>query len=439
VPELRRLTRSMNSLVQRLQSLFDGQAVQLDELRRAAHVDAVTGLANRRHFVGQLNAALQSESRRGAGLLIVRLLELDAMNRRLGHDGTNRLLAAVAEVLQSYPAHVGGALAGRLNGSDMALFLPATGLAGETARSLCHALRAALATVDQGAELVVGGIDALQASDSAAALAAADQALAQAESQGAFAVQVDASDRGGPAPLGERVWHTRIADALQAGRSRLAEYPMLDANGVLLHLECPLRLQLERDGPLEPAARWLPMAVRGRLSAQVDLRALTLALAAIEADGVPRCVNMSAASLSSAGFVEAVARRLEAAPTPASRLWVDLAEVAARGNTARIQRASARWRRLGVKLGLEHAGGALRELAHLQEQGRDSVEIVAADVQGVAREAAVRDFARGLVNLLRGMQLLVLAEGVDDADDLVALWELGFDGATGPALQRAAG
>ena len=80
VPELQRLTRSMNSLVRRLQAVFEKQAAQLEELRRQAHRDAVTGLTNRVQFLAQLDAALQAERHRGAGLLLVRLRQLEAMN-----------------------------------------------------------------------------------------------------------------------------------------------------------------------------------------------------------------------------------------------------------------------------------------------------------------------------------------------------------------------
>ena len=44
VPELRQLTRSMNSVVRRLQAVFEQQAATLEELRVQAQTDAVTGL-----------------------------------------------------------------------------------------------------------------------------------------------------------------------------------------------------------------------------------------------------------------------------------------------------------------------------------------------------------------------------------------------------------
>ena len=102
----------------------------------------------------------------------------------------------------------------------------------------------------------------------------------------------------------------------------------------------------------------------------------------------------------------------------------------------RLRDAIAAWRRLGVRVGLEHAGARLRELSRLHALGVDYVKIDGAFVQGVASQPEVRELARGLVTLLRGMQVQILAEAVRDEADLAALWELGFDGATGPALRR---
>jgi predicted signal transduction protein with EAL and GGDEF domain len=439
VPELRQLTRSMNTMVQRLQAVFVTQAEQLEELRERAHTDVVTGLANRRLFIGQLNAALRMGSKRGAGLLIVRVRDLQAMNRRIGHDGTDRLLAALGEVLQTYPRRVLGARTGRLNGSDFALFLPAAGMARDSARSLVDALQAALATVDQGAELVIGGADDLGACTGGDALARADMALARAEERGAFAIELA---HGGltalPAAVGEAKWHERLSQALASGQHRLSEFPMVDAAGRLLQLECSLRLRWPDTQAFQPASSWLAMALRCRLAPQVDQTALTLALAAISRDGLPRCVNVAAASLASPGFVSTVAQLLAAAPQQATHLSIDLREAAALRHGTRLRQASASWRGLGAKLGLEHAGTHLRELPLLHALGIDYIKIDASFVQDVARDAQVREFARGLASLLRGMNIQVLAEGVESVDDLATLWQLGFDGATGPALRADA-
>jgi predicted signal transduction protein with EAL and GGDEF domain len=392
-------------------------------------------MSQRRHFVAQLDQALRAEKHRGAGLLLVRLRRLDAMNRRIGHAATDRLLAALAQVLQSYPRHVQGALTGRLNGADFALFLPAAGIAEESARSLLDALRAALATVDREADLAIGGVELLPPCGASAALARADGALALAETAGAFALSMAPASAAGTPVRGEGEWQVLLSGALQFGRARLMEYEVRNAQGELLHLDCPLHLQLQADGPFEPAAQWLAMAVRCRLVDQVDLGALELALAAIAQDGRPRCINVAAASLAREGFVAQVQQRLDAAPQAAAKLWIDVAEGAAL-QPRRLRAAVAAWRRPGVRVGLEHAGARLRELPRLPALGVDYVKIDGAFVQGVATQPELRDLVRGLVTLVRGMQLRILAEAVRDEADLAALWALGFDGATGPALRQ---
>lgn len=422
--------------VPRVRTAVDRQASELELLRRQAHTDAVTGLPNRRHFVGRLGVALADAGTPAAGLLILRVLHLDALNRRLGHDATDDLLAAVAEVLAAYPRRVPGAFAGRLNGTDFALYLPVAGVAEETAATLLRALRASPAGHASGSELVVGGVDTLSTAGASEALAAADEALAEAEAAGPFTVQI----RNAPAtddslPIGERAWRRRIEEALAEGRVALAEFPVHDAAGALLYLECPLRVQLEPGGPFQVASRWLAMASRGRLLPAVDLAALDLALVAIARDRRPRCVHISSAALSSTGFVGEVLRRLDAHAEAAPRLWLAVAEGPSPERLLpRLREAAAAWRRHGVHLGLEHAGASMRGMPRLGSLGLDHLRVGARFVRGAATEAAVRDFAGALVQLAHGMGWKVVAEGIDDARDLAALWALGFDGATGRAV-----
>jgi EAL domain-containing protein (putative c-di-GMP-specific phosphodiesterase class I) len=308
-------------------------------------------------------------------------------------------------------------------------------MAEETARSLLDALRAALLTVDREAELAIGGADLPMPCSATAALGLADGALAQAETESAFAVCIAAAAPADAPVHGQGKWQLRLTDALQAQRARLGEFEVRDPRGELLHLDCPMQLQLDAKGAFEAAPRWLAMAVRCRLVDQADRLALALALQAIAQDLRPRAVNVAAASLSIEGFIDEVRQQLQAAPEAAAKLWVDVAEAAAL-QPRRLREAIVAWQGLGVRIGLEHAGARLRELPRLHALGVHYVRIDGSFVQGVATQSAVRELARGLVTLLHGMQLQVLAEAVQDPDDLATLWALGFDGATGSALRQ---
>jgi EAL domain-containing protein (putative c-di-GMP-specific phosphodiesterase class I) len=90
---------------------------------------------------------------------------------------------------------------------------------------------------------------------------------------------------------------------------------------------------------------------------------------------------------------------------------------------------------LGVRIGLEHAGERVAPVGVLLEAGLDFVKLAAGVVQGVARDEARAALVRGMVAMLHGLGLQVIAEGVEDEDDLDALWSCGLDGATGPAVR----
>jgi len=270
-------------------------------------------------------------------------------------------------------------------------------------------------------------------------MGAADAALARAESQGTFAVELASEASPAMALLGEGAWRQRIREALVHDRVHLMSFPVVDNRYQPIHLECPLRMQLEVGGVLEPAARWLPLAMRSRLTVDVDERALALALMEATRDGQSRCVNLSPASLTDSSFAPRLRALLWAAPRAARLIWLEVAETAAVEHFHLLQELSRQLRPIGVRMGLEHAGERLGQIPRLFEAGLDYVKLDASIVRGVGTDESRATFVRGTATLLHGLSLQVFAEGVDDEIDAQRLWECGLDGATGPYISGRAG
>jgi diguanylate cyclase (GGDEF)-like protein len=437
VPELQGLTRAMNTMVARLELIFDAQAAQVETLRREAQSDAVTGLANRKHFMAQLAGTLQGEDAVvEGGLVLLRVIDLAGINRSLGHAATDRMITAVATALQTYTQRVSGCHLGRLNGSDFALCLPVGGVALETAQAVAQALGVALpSSFGAGVAVAVGAVEMRHGMSMAQVMGAADAALARAESLGPFAVEGGDSGCAAAADTivaGEAAWRRRIGESLDEGRARLVQFPLLDGKGELVHLECPLRLQLEPQGAFETAARWLPLALRGRLTAQIDERAVHLALEDIQRDGRSRAVNLSSASLADSAFAARLRTLLGEFPGPARALWLEVPETAAVEHFAQVQELARQLRPAGARVGLEHAGERLGRIERLFEAGLDYVKLDAATVQGVANDEGQANYLKSVVAMLHGLSMKAFAEGVVDDADAQRLWKLGVDGVTGP-------
>ena len=433
-----------------LDILYAQQAAQVQQLQRQVQMDAVTGLPSRRHFLGLLQQRLDVAAGPGIALLLLRVQQLDGLNQRLGHEATDRLLAALGQVLQTYVDRVPGTCAGRLNGSDFALCLPVAGVARETAASL-HAALAAAPTLRNGrADVAVGGVDHVQPSAHVAAqdatgavLAAADAALARAEARGASGEEPVVVEMLQATPssnlstmAGERAWRAQIAAALDEGRIQLQAVPVMDPHGHTVHLACRLRVQRQPGGEFQAAEGWFALARRSRLLPRADLCAVQLALQAIAADGQPRAVAASALSLLSPGFTAEVTSRLAGAPAAAALLLVECAESLTEAAAIPALAAAAQaWRPWGVRVGMRPMADLAQHLPALKAAGVRHVSLDARALQGLAEDAALRNYVQGLVTLVHDLGLTVLAGAVDDAAQAQTLWALGVDAASGAALQ----
>jgi EAL domain-containing protein (putative c-di-GMP-specific phosphodiesterase class I)/GGDEF domain-containing protein len=430
------LARSLNAAVRRMQSALDtGVASGVDALRRSARTDPETGLDSRFTFLRRLTERLADRQGPDTALLLLRMLQAPgpAGDPPLPQD--EEALADLAEWLRVYPQHVSGAFVGRLTDADFGLCLPAHGVVAESAESLMAAARAAPGRL----RCVIAGVDHLGGMSLGSALALLDMTAADAESAGAGRIECRSARQGGMPDAADTATRKAIVDAIRGGAVKLGSFPVLDPDGRLMHLECPMRLRLQPEGAFEPAERWLSVASRYRLMTQIDLAGLELALTAIAADGIGRCIHVAAESLATAGFVSAVRSRLEMAPDEASKLWIEISEVSFERLPPRLRNAGTVWRRCGARVGIEHAGAALRSLVRLGDLDLDYVKVDAGYVQGLAGDAEQCERARGLVALVHEFGARVIAEGVDDEADLDALWALGFDGATGVAATRQHG
>ena len=433
-PELRRVAQAMNHMVVRINEIFSEQATQVEQLRVQASCDPLTGISHRQHFLASFESYLgREESSTVAQLVLVRVMRLADINRSLGHQRTDQLLHGVAHALGETGSQGLPSCFGRLNGADFAVVYPHANARDDQAVELLARLRQGLADTP-GAAVVVSSIGCRPGLAMGELLTKADMGLAEAEAKGDFTYIANGLE---PAPMqgGEDRWRKTLLETLLEARVQLMPFPVCDRQGEVLHLECPMRLQLEVDGPFEPAARWLPFALRTGMGCDVDMAAVALAVTAIASDGRPRGVNLSPQSLAHPQFLPRLRERLKAAGSAAHHLWIEVDEVALERQPDVLMELCRQLRPLGVQLGLEHAGDRLSSIGLLLELGLDYVKLSSNWVSGVRHDSARRAWLRSSVAMLHGVGLKVFVEGVRDADDLPELWACGVDGVTGPAVK----
>ena len=440
VPELRQLATAMNATVGRLKSMFEEEASRLESLRRETNFDALTGLANREHFMARLRQSLDAEDVAGGTLLMIRLADLAGINRRLGRAATDDFLkrtgVAVGQCAEQSPLGI----AARLNGADFAVVLPGELNGRRHAESLLKALIDATAPFvndDPAASIGVGRF--AQGMDPGDLLARVDGALAGAEAGGKNAIHECIDNDNEDHPRTAEQWSHLIQRALEKQWVRLVSFPVIDLSGKLSHRECPLRLMFDEKGEWLPAGRFLPIAERLRLTPELDLAAVTLGLRELasqpELPGL--AINLSASSVGDESFRRKLLALLVAQRGTAARLWLEVAENGAFRHLDRFRELSRELKAAGCRIGLEHFGHQFSQIGLLHDLGLDYLKVDASFVQGLDTNPGNRAFLKGLSTIVHGIGLTVIAEGVTSEAELDALSEVGFDGATGPAIHES--
>ncbi len=118
------------------------QSERLEEVRRLAYTDALTGLANRRAVDSALDEAVERHRREGVAvsLVVCDLNGLKQVNDTHGHAVGDRLLERFGSVLSLCGAMLPGALAARLGGDEFCLLAvgPPVDAVVKAAEELCR-------------------------------------------------------------------------------------------------------------------------------------------------------------------------------------------------------------------------------------------------------------------------------------------------------------
>jgi EAL domain-containing protein (putative c-di-GMP-specific phosphodiesterase class I) len=201
-----------------------------------------------------------------------------------------------------------------------------------------------------------------------------------------------------------------------------------------------LRWQHPSRGRIGPA-EFIPLAEQSFIMR--DLTAYVIRAALRQAAAWRRCglpvqlsVNVSVRDLLDAGLAGPVEGELAALGLPSEVLLIEVSDRALTSEAIDIAAGVSALRGLGVRLSLDDFGTGYASLARLRRMPVAEVKIAPSFVAGLASSPDSQVIVRSLVDLVRGLGIRSVAEGVETADTAAALLALGCDAAQGHAFSR---
>jgi diguanylate cyclase (GGDEF)-like protein len=438
-PELKAVTRAMNEMVSRLKAMFAEEAGRLDSLRKKVNRDAVTGLSSREYFMSHLREIVSGETFGSVGTLVMlRLSDIGQLNTRLGHQRTDALLKELGSVLYESGTGRNGQRAGRLNGGEFAVVCPDFADPAEAAKDIYDRLMAQwypnwCTEVDDLFHL--GAVQYQRDQNLGNLLSRVDEALARAKLIGPNSYFADENKNRFSLPADQ--WRTLLTTAVDGGQLSLAFYPVIrGGDGTAVHQEGVIRLRPGGTDAVLSAGDFMPMAAKLDLAAPIDLGVVKMAIEHLRHGSGDVAVNLSAETIGDFNFRSQLLQLLSNYPEMCHRLLFEVPDYGAFRAFDAFCELTRMLKKLGCRVGIEYFGQRFAESDKLASLGLDYLKVHPSYIRDIQNNPGNQEFLTGLCRVAHGLGIEVYALGVESTEVLPLLAQLGFDGATGPAIGK---
>ncbi|HPI49274.1 MAG TPA: EAL domain-containing protein [Hyphomonadaceae bacterium] len=413
-----------------------------ERARRVAMHDPLTGLPNRRHLKGVLNWLLSgNDGARKLGVVMLNIDRFKSFNDANGRVQGDEVLMNVGKIL-NLRAGVDGFVA-RLEADEFVILLPDQGeeelmdwlSAVLTAIEAPMRVGKAIVSVSATAGAAIGLTDGR---DAETLLHRSSLALRRAKdtSRGWFAFFKTGMDElvRQRALFENDLWNAVRNDEIAPYYQPLVSLDDGKARGY----EILARWTHATRGPIPPD-QFIPTAEASGAIGELTFNLLRRACReAVAAEGAPHLsLNLSPVQLQDEELAQKVLKVLEETNFPPERLEIELTEAALVTDLDAARTILHALRNKGVRIALDNFGAGHASLLQLRQLPFDKLKIDRSFVRRMTTDAESATLVRTIISMAKNLGLIVVAEGVETADQVKALSALGCDMAQGFHFGRA--
>lgn len=396
-----------------------------DQLAYQAQHCSLTGLGNRMKFQEQLRRAIAraASEKHELAVLWIDLDRFKQVNDALGHHVGDMLLRHVAERLSGCVRHDDGHAVARMGGDEFVILLTGcpTEKVTEVAARVLETLNEPVVTPKHNVSVSASiGISFFpeHGNDAETLMRNADTAMYAAKFRGKSRHEIYDPAQGRTS--GETFEIDRqLRTALQEDQFELHYQPQVGAEGIEC-VEALLRWHSPALGAVPPS-RFIPIAEENGVIVPLGLWVLRQACFQValwnrQYGPLRVAVNVSAHQFVRADFVAEVMEALADSRLEPTMLELELTESTLMSN---LEQAAAQFhnlRRIGVRIAIDDFGTGNSSLSYLRRLPVDTLKIDRSFIQDLdsdSRENGPRQMIRAIVGMAHGLELSVVAEGVE--------------------------
>ncbi|RKZ83583.1 MAG: hypothetical protein DRQ39_09345 [Gammaproteobacteria bacterium] len=441
----------------RLRELGDRFAIALEksawenQLYLQAHYDPLTQLPNRQLLNDRLHQAIKRATRDKSSFPVM-FLDLDrfkTVNDSLGHSSGDKLLKMVSQRLIDTLREED--TVARLGGDEFILYLATTENQYEIYSHISQIAQKILATIAQPFSIenqdihVSGSIGIAifpnDGDDVETLLKNADSAMYHAKSEGRNNFQFYSKELNEKATQ-TLVMETNLHQALESNEFELYYQPKVETQtGKILGAEALIRWIHPAQGMIRPD-QFIPVAEETGLITQIGEWTLHEAChqnKAWQDKGLPKIkisVNLSPRQFQHQNLIDLVGQTLADSGLSPVYLDLEIVEGTAMHDIEKTIASLQQLKKLGLSISIDDYGTGYSTLSYIKKFPVDTLKIDMSFIQNLVENAGDRAIVSSTIILAHNLGLSVVAEGVEDTQQLELLQNLDCDEIQGYYFSR---
>lgn len=219
-----------------------------------------------------------------------------------------------------------------------------------------------------------------------------------------------------------------VAQAVEHSQTLLAFQPVVIAHNRAVGFYEGLIRVMDETGRVIPAKDFMPVVEKAELGREIDALALNMGLRSLhENPSLRLSINMSARSIGYQRWMNTLRRWLRKDATLGERLILEITESSAMDQPELVVDFMERLSTEGICFALDDFGAGYTALRYLKDFYFDILKIDMQFCHGIADDPDKRALAAAMMQIGHHFDMLVVGEGVERAEDVDVLIEMGVD------------
>lgn len=418
-----------------------------EKIHQLAYYDLVTGLPNRGMFLERLNQTLAQaqRDRDSVNLLFLDLDNFKDVNDTQGHDVGDKLLCSVAERLSSCMRD--SDILARLGGDEFVVVCPSATMQDNIAAVIQRIQSIFVHPFEiEGRQLYTSASIGIavypgDAVDASTLFRCADTAMYQAKNEGKSQFRFFSAE------LNQKIMQrVALENSLRLGLEKqeffLHYQPLWDIKtSKMAGVEVLLRWQSSEFGLMQPATFISLLEDAGLINnvGEWVLRSACIQMRewdTTEHRDLKMAVNISGKQMKHPRFIEMLTMIIKETGINPCNLELEFTESVLMENVEKTIETFRTLKAMGIQLSIDDFGTGYSSLNYLKHFPVDRIKIDKSFVSDVTANGSDAAIIEAIVAMAQSLNLRVVAEGVENSDQLYSLSKLGCDEVQGFYLAK---